>query len=61
MNLFQTIFLGIQQSTDKIKDKIENAPDQGYEIGVVIGTYLPFVLFIIIAYAIYFKARNRKD
>ncbi|HIP48992.1 MAG TPA: hypothetical protein EYG92_08525 [Lutibacter sp.] len=61
MNLFQTIFLGFQQSTELIKDKIENAPDQGYEIGVVIGTYLPFVAFIIIAYIIYFKARNRKD
>ena len=61
MNLFQIIFLGFQQTTEQIKDKIENAPDQGYEIGVVIGTYLPFVAFIILAYIIYFKARNRKD
>lgn len=61
MNIFQIISLGFQQSTNLIKDKIENAPDQGYEIGVVIGTYLPFVAFIIIAYIIYYKARNRKD
>lgn len=61
MNLFQTIFLVVQQSTELIKDKIANAPDQGYEIGVVIGTYLPFVAFIILAYVVYFKARNRKD
>ena len=61
MRLFQTLFLGVQQSTEQIKDKISNAPDQGYEIGVVIGTYLPFVFFIIIAYVIYYKARNRKD
>jgi hypothetical protein len=60
MNLFQFIFLGFQEA-NKIKEKIANAPDDGYEIGVVIGTYLPFVLFVIFAYIVYFKARNRKD
>ncbi len=61
MNIFNIIILGLQQGTEQIKDKIENAPNGGYEIGVVIGTYIPFVLFIIIAYIIYFKAKNRKD
>jgi len=61
MKFYQTIFLGIQQGTDLIKDKLESAPDSGYEIGIVIGTYLPVVLFIIAAYVMYFKARNRKD
>ncbi|MCK5539255.1 MAG: hypothetical protein KAI79_20705 [Bacteroidales bacterium] len=60
MNLFQIIFLGFQNA-EQIKEKIENAPDEGYEIGVVIGTYLPFILFVIFAYIVYFKARNRKD
>jgi len=60
MNLFQLIFLGLQ-SADQIKEKIESAPDDGYQIGVVIGTYLPFVLFIVFAYIVYYKARNRKD
>ena len=46
---------------DVIKEKIENAPDRGYEIGVFIGTYLPFVILIIIAYLIYFKMKKRKD
>ena len=32
-----------------IKEKIENAPDKGYEIGVVIGTYLPFVVLVFFA------------
>jgi hypothetical protein len=58
---YQTIFLGIQQGADQIKDKLEKAPDSGYEIGIVIGTYLPVVLFIIAAYVMYYKARNRKD
>ncbi|SFS41924.1 hypothetical protein [Lutibacter maritimus] len=44
-----------------IEEKIKNAPDGGYEIGVVIGTYLPFVLLVVLAYFVYYKAKNRKD
>jgi len=44
-----------------IEEKIKNAPDKGYEIGVVIGTYLPFVLLALLAYLVYYKAKNRKD
>ena len=54
-----TIFLLIQQVD--IEEKMKNAPDRGYEIGVVIGTYLPFVLLAALAYFIYYKAKNRKD
>ena len=45
----------------QIEEKIKNAPDKGYEIGVVIGTYLPFVILVIFAYIIYYRAKNRKD
>ncbi|MDO9595150.1 MAG: hypothetical protein Q7J19_09160 [Lutibacter sp.] len=44
-----------------IEENIKNAPDKDYEIGVVIGTYLPFVLLAALAYFIYYKAKNRKD
>lgn len=44
-----------------VEEKIRNAPDKGYEIGVMIGTYLPFVLLAALAYFIYYKAKNRKD
>jgi len=44
-----------------INEKLKNAPDDGYQIGIVIGTYLPFVALIGIAYFIYWKAKNRKD
>ena len=44
-----------------IKEKIENAPDSSYEIGVLIGTYLPFALLVILAYIIYYRMKNRKD
>ena len=45
----------------KIEEKIKNAPDKSYEIGVVIGTYLPFVFLVALAYFIFYKAKNRKD
>ena len=44
-----------------IEEKMQNAPDGGYEIGVVIGTYLPFVILVVFAYIIYNRAKNRKD
>lgn len=44
-----------------VAEKMKNAPDKGYEIGVVIGTYLPFVVLVAIAYFVYYKAKNRKD
>ncbi len=60
MNLFQIINIG-QQSAEKIKEKMENAPNDNYEIGVVIGTYLPFVLLIVLAYVVYYFAKKRRD
>jgi len=44
-----------------VEEKIKNAPDKDYETGVIIGTYLPFVLLAALAYFIYYKAKNRKD
>ena len=43
-----------------IEEKLKNAPDKGYEIGVTIGTYLPFVLLVVLAYIIYYRAKKRK-
>ena len=42
-----------------IEEKLKNAPDKGYEIGVFIGSMLPFVVLVIIAYAIYRYNKNR--
>ncbi|SNR39344.1 hypothetical protein SAMN06265371_102248 [Lutibacter agarilyticus] len=53
-------FIALLQQVD-IEEKMKNAPDSGYEIGVVIGTYLPFVFLVAIAYFVYHKAKNRKD
>jgi len=53
-------FIAILQQVN-VEEKMKNAPDSGYEIGVVIGTYLPFVLLVLVAYFVYYKAKNRKD
>ena len=52
------LFLNIIQTVD-IEEKINNAPDKGYEIGVFIGSMLPFVILVIIAYLIYRHHKNR--
>ena len=49
----------IQQSN--IEKKMEEAPDSSYEIGVVIGSYLPFVALAAIAYAVYYFNKKRRD
>jgi hypothetical protein len=37
-------FIALQANVEQIKDKIDTAPDKGYEIGVAIGTFLPLVV-----------------
>jgi len=42
-----------------IEDKLKSAPDSNYEIGVFIGSMLPFVILVAIAYMIYRYNKNR--
>lgn len=44
-----------------IEEKLRNAPDSNYEIGVFIGSMLPFVVLAIIAYAIYYYNKRRSN
>ena len=45
-----------------IDQKLKDAPDSGYGIGVFIGTILPFVILVAVAYAIYrHKKKNFKN
>lgn len=41
------IALFLQQAD--VAEKIKNAPDSGYQIGVVIGSFIPFIVLIGIA------------
>ena len=44
-----------------IDEKIKNAPDNGYMIGVWIGYILPFFVFAGLAWLLYRKAKKRQD
>ena len=44
-----------------IKEKISEAPDKGYAIGVLIGSYLPFIVLVIAAYLIFRYSKNRMN
>lgn len=54
------LLIALLQQVD-IEEKMKNAPDKGYEIGVVIGTYLPFVVLVVIAYLMFNRFKNRRD
>ena len=41
-----------------VEEKLKNAPDNGYQIGVIIGSYLPFVLLVGLAYWMYYRAKK---
>jgi len=46
-----------------INEKIKNAPNDSYEIGLFIGSLIPFVVLVTIAYLIYryHKKKNIKN
>ena len=54
------LLLTVLQNVD-IEEKMKNAPDSQYEIGIFIGSMLPFVVLVIIAYAIYRYNKNKID
>jgi len=42
-----------------INEKLKEAPDSSYGVGVFIGTMLPFVILVVIAFSIYRYNKNR--
>ncbi|ASV30112.1 hypothetical protein CJ263_07665 [Maribacter cobaltidurans] len=50
----------VLQDVSEIEKKMEEAPDSAYEIGVAIGTYLPFVVLILVAYLFYYYSKKRR-
>ena len=50
------LILLLQQTN--IEEKLKNSPDNGYQIGVLIGSILPFVLLAVVAYWMYYRAKK---
>lgn len=41
-----------------VEEKLKSAPDGSYQIGVIIGSFLPFVLLVGVAYWMYYRAKK---
>ena len=53
-------FLPLLQQVN-IDEKIKNAPDNSYLVGVWIGNVLPFVILVGLAYYFYYRAKKRRE
>ena len=42
-----------------IVQKIKHAPDDDYQLGVLIGSFIPFVILVGLAYWMYSRAKKR--
>lgn len=42
-----------------IQEKLKNATDNSYQTGVIIGSFIPFVILIGLAYWMYTNAKKR--
>lgn len=42
-----------------VAEKMKTAPDGAYQIGVVIGSFIPFVILVGVAYWMYNRAKKR--
>lgn len=52
--------ISLLQKVD-VAEKIKTAPDGSYQIGVVIGSFISFVILIGIAYWMYNRAKKRDE
>jgi len=43
-----------------VEQKLKDAPDKQYAIGVFIGEMLPFVILIALAYFFFYQAKKRR-
>jgi hypothetical protein len=57
--MYKMKIISLLQQVD-VAEKIKNAPDESYQIGVVIGSFIPFVVLIGIAYWMYNSAKKRE-
>ncbi|MDO5609029.1 MAG: hypothetical protein Q4G08_11310 [Capnocytophaga sp.] len=51
----------LQDKLPDIQQKIAEAPDSSYEIGIFIGSLLPYVVLVVLAYLLYSYMKRNKD
>ncbi|MFV8324527.1 hypothetical protein [Flavobacterium sp. ZS1P14] len=52
------IILALVQQVN-IEEKLKNATDSSYQTGIIIGSFIPFVILIGLAYWMYTSAKKR--
>ena len=58
--MFLSFVIPFLQQVD-VEEKLKNATNDNYAIGVFIGEMLPFVILIGIAYFVFYQARKRRN
>jgi hypothetical protein len=54
-----SLILFLQQVN--VEQKLKEAPDGQYQIGLLIGSFIPFLVLVGIAYALYYRAKKREQ
>ncbi|MBE9575992.1 MULTISPECIES: hypothetical protein [Flavobacterium] len=44
-----------------VEQKLKEAPDSQYQIGVLIGSFVPFIVLAVIAYTLYYRAKKKEQ
>jgi len=44
-----------------VAEKIKSAPESSYQTGVIIGSFIPFVLLVGVAYWMYYSSKKRSE
>ena len=55
----RSLILFFQQVS--VEQKLKNAPDSQYQIGVLIGSFIPFIVLAVIAYTLYYRAKKKEQ
>jgi hypothetical protein len=55
--MIQLLLIILQPS---IEEKLKAAPDGAYQIGVLIGSFIPFIVLVGLAYFLYYSAKKKE-
>ena len=55
----KSLFIALQQIN--IEEKIKNDPNGTYQIGVLIGSFVPFVVLAALAYFMYYRSKKKEN
>ena len=55
----RSLILFLQQVS--VEQKLKNAPDSQYQIGVLIGSFIPFIVLAVMAYTLYYRAKKKEQ